>query len=617
MHRLRFALVGLVLLGCSGSEGSTPPGGSSGGTTSTGGSGGTGGSQSDGGPDASSGGTSGTAGSPTGGTGGTSGTGGSGGTASGCTPGEKKCVGSTAQHCNSSGTWDDQICSTACIGGDCTVCVPGGSDCQGNVPRSCDGTGNWIAGAACSGQAPVCLGGSCVSCSPSSTQCSGTTAQTCNSTGFWQTTQTCPYVCSGGSCIGSCVPTAKQCSGSNVVTCDSWGAWQFTQTCPMACNSGSCGSCVNGSTQCNGLDAQSCNASGQWVTTATCPYVCSSGSCTGVCTPGSTQCSGTTVQTCISSGQWTNVTCQYVCSSGACTGSCVPTSKQCVGNGTQTCGTDGTWGSTVPCATPYCAFGQCTSIQPSCNGLAANCGQSDSCCSSAVVPGGTFYRSYDGLTYTDNAYPATISSFRLDKYEVTLGRFRKFWFASANQTALKAAVKSCSSPPSQWTDSPGPYENVPMNCISWSEASAFCAWDGGRLPTEAEWNYAASGGSEQRVYPWSVPPGNATIDQSFAWYLMPSAGVAGIDSPKGDGRWGHSNLSGNVREWVLDLYSWPYPITPCVDCANLSVGSGRVARGGGFADQPGALLSSYRGDYGGHPATYRSGWLGVRCARPL
>lgn len=366
MHRLRFVLVGLVLLGCSGGEGSTPPGGNSGGSTSTGGSGGigggTGGSQSDGGPDASSGGTSGTAGSPTGGSGGTSGTGGSGGTTSVCTPGEKKCLGSTAQHCNSKGTWDDQLCSTACIGGDCTACVPGSSDCQGTVPRSCNATGNWVAGASCSGQTPVCLSGSCVSCSPSSTQCSGTTAQTCNSTGFWQTTQTCPYVCSGGTCIGSCVPTAKKCSGLNVETCDSTGTWQFTQTCPTACNSGSCGSCVNGSTQCNGLDAQSCNASGQWVTTATCPYVCSSGSCTGSCLPGSNQCSGTTVQTCNSSGQWANgVTCPYVCASGACTGSCVPSSKKCVGNVPQTCDSTGTWQSGATC--PYvCSGGSCTGV---------------------------------------------------------------------------------------------------------------------------------------------------------------------------------------------------------------------------------------------------------------
>ena len=47
-------------------------------------------------------------------------------------------------------------------------------------------------------------------------------------------------------------------------------------------------------------------------------------------------------------------------------------------------------------------------------------------------------------------------------------------------------------------------DNLPMNCITWFEAFAFCIWDGGRLPTELEWNYAAAGGSSQNVYPCSA-----------------------------------------------------------------------------------------------------------------
>src|SRR5258706_4854411 len=190
----------------------------------------------------------------------------------------------------------------------------------------------------------------------------------------------------------------------------------------------------------------------------------------------------------------------------------------------------------------------------SCAGLAPTCGPTGSspCCESPMVPGGTFYRSYDIGTdgmYTDMSYPATVSTFRLDKYEVTVGRFRQFvnagmgtqasprgsgagahariagsgwdssWNASlvSDTTSLVLLVK-CDATHQTWTDAPGANESLPMNCITWYEAMAFCAWDGGFVPTESEWNYAAAGASEQRGYPWSNPPSSLAIDCSYANY---------------------------------------------------------------------------------------------------
>ena len=103
-------------------------------------------------------------------------------------------------------------------------------------------------------------------------------------------------------------------------------------------------------------------------------------------------------------------------------------------------------------------------------------------------------------------------------------------------------------------------EHQPINCITWYEAYAFCIWDGGFLPSEAEWNYAASGGSEQRVYPWSSPSMPTTIDCAHANYspmgMSPCSTTGpedvGSDSPTGDGKWGQADLSGNVWEWTLD-----------------------------------------------------------------
>lgn len=295
----------------------------------------------------------------------------------------------------------------------------------------------------------------------------------------------------------------------------------------------------------------------------------------------------------------------------------------------------------------------------SCMGLSANCGPNgnENCCASGTtIPGGTFYRSYDAATdgmYPSMSAPATVSSFVLDRYEVTVGRFRKFvevsggtkanpptpgsgahpnlpdsgwqfdWtinYLTSDFTALEAAVGSC--PDATWTNTPGANENLPITCLSWFEAAAFCAWDGGYLPTEAEWNYAAAGGEQQRAYPWSPAnnPGSTTIDCSYANYFInnPSGtfcggatyyDAVGKRSPKGDGRWGQADLAGNGGEWLLDT-GGTYPV-PCVDCADLA-GSDRITRGG-----TATLDASFARTGKRFPRSDTGGTRqdGVRCAR--
>jgi formylglycine-generating enzyme required for sulfatase activity len=265
------------------------------------------------------------------------------------------------------------------------------------------------------------------------------------------------------------------------------------------------------------------------------------------------------------------------------------------------------------------------------------------------ISGGMFYRSYDAAGDGTMSYPATVNSFVLDKYEVSVGRFRKFvdagkgtqtsapvagagaranlagsgWSVSwnsnlpADSTALRAEL-ACFSMYQTWTNTAGANEQLPITCVSWYEAFAFCIWDGGYLPTEAEWNYAAAGGAEQRAYPWSVPASSTTIGCTHANYDpgTPCANAlvaVGSRSSTGDGRWGHSDLAGNVWEWVLDYFASPYPQTTCTNCANLMTASARVLRGGGFLSSATYMRTGTRDSR----AMLADWYTGVRCARPL
>jgi formylglycine-generating enzyme len=309
---------------------------------------------------------------------------------------------------------------------------------------------------------------------------------------------------------------------------------------------------------------------------------------------------------------------------------------------------------------------------PSCATPAAgtsDCGrEAESCCTTIDVPGGSFVRSYDGVScpggadappapalgcYTSPDHPATISSFSLDKYLVTVARFQSF-LDSVGASGWRPAngagrhghlnggrglvdVGAAGGFEAGWNEAwwdetllepPPPGDNgndsprLPVNGVTWFQAYAFCIWDGGFLPSEAEWNYAAAGGAEQRVYPWSVPPQSTLVDCQHAAYIeagdpnacFPSGPyAAGDKSPAGDGRWSQADLAGNQAEWTLDWLR-DY-VDPCVDCANLQLPAGaatpsRAVRGYAHVGSTASpqLLTSVRGDDSFH-------WIGFRCAR--
>src|SRR5262249_39318781 len=121
-------------------------------------------------------------------------------------------------------------------------------------------------------------------------------------------------------------------------------------------------------------------------------------------------------------------------------------------------------------------------------------------------------------------------------------------------------------PGATWTPTRGPNEYRPIVCVDWYQAYAFCIWDGGFLPSYAEWNYAATGGGDQFTFPWGdgpVPdPDHAQYCSLTACPIM-SANVGSF--PLGNGRYGQADLAGNAWERVADGFP-PATDDVCDDC---------------------------------------------------
>ena len=309
------------------------------------------------------------------------------------------------------------------------------------------------------------------------------------------------------------------------------------------------------------------------------------------------------------------------------------------------------------CGSGDCRGGRCEGL--SCAGLAGTECLGESCCLSIDVPPGRFDMGRGtgadacptGMTCADDEQPeheATLSAFALDKYEVTVGRFRAFveafgdgwrpsegegahpsipgtgWQASYQLSSDKAELEgrlTCSPNLQTWQppDGMNADDAYPMNCVNWYEAFAFCVWDGGRLPTEAEWEMAAVGGSENRLYSWGSAAPTASSANWSGSANSPFVPVGTYQGTSGmwNGLWGHADLAGSLNEWAFDYYSDHYEqvAAGCANCCNLDADSRRVWRGGNFAGSGNALRSAQRG--GSDPTQRYGNGLGLRCARTV
>jgi formylglycine-generating enzyme required for sulfatase activity len=205
----------------------------------------------------------------------------------------------------------------------------------------------------------------------------------------------------------------------------------------------------------------------------------------------------------------------------------------------------------------------------------------------------------------------TVEDFEIWRTEVTVEQYE------ACVDAAACAESTVVSETCNW-DVVG-YEHYPANCLGWDHAVVFCEWVGGRLPSEAEWEFAARGGGLVVVYPWGDEP----ADCDRAVMEDPALGGNGCGegrtlevcsrSPDGDSEQGLCDMAGNVWEWVQDTWHDDYDGAPVDGSAwELDGDDNRVTRGGSQGNQGEKLTTTYR-DFG--EPEWAIGGLGFRCAR--
>jgi formylglycine-generating enzyme required for sulfatase activity len=223
-----------------------------------------------------------------------------------------------------------------------------------------------------------------------------------------------------------------------------------------------------------------------------------------------------------------------------------------------------------------------------------------------LIPGGTFVMgcaATDGECFEDERPTRRVTitqGFWMDVSEVTVAAYRRF---------ARATGQSMPPAPS-WVLA----DSQPVTNVTWDDAAAYCSWAGGRLPTEAEWEYAARGGNEAWKYPWG-----ATASHEHANW----DGVEGRDrwsrvAPVGSfepNAFGLLDMAGNAWEWTGDWFdAHTYSASPAVDPGGPPSGTLRAVRGGAFNVPPRSLRVSNRGKFS--PAA-RNQAFGFRCVRPV
>jgi formylglycine-generating enzyme required for sulfatase activity len=248
------------------------------------------------------------------------------------------------------------------------------------------------------------------------------------------------------------------------------------------------------------------------------------------------------------------------------------------------------------------------------------------------VPGGTFWMGSpagEGDMREQPAHQVTVSGFCIDQTEVTVEAYGRCVRGGPCRPAptpyeysnLAMFVEFCNAGRSG-------RDSHPVNCVDWNQANTYCKWSGGRLPTEAEWEYAARG-TDGRRYPWgSEAPGPRLLNACGSECVESKRksgdkamfeGTDGYETtapvgsyPTNASPFGALDMAGNLAEWTSDWYG-PYSADSANNPTGPASGKTRVSRGGSwYSNDPGSVRAANR-DWGA--PWFRSDWRGFRCAR--
>ncbi|NIA30501.1 MAG: SUMF1/EgtB/PvdO family nonheme iron enzyme [Actinobacteria bacterium] len=208
-----------------------------------------------------------------------------------------------------------------------------------------------------------------------------------------------------------------------------------------------------------------------------------------------------------------------------------------------------------------------------------------------------------------------VNNFYMDKYETTNGQYCKFLNEKGYQSEDGATWLDIKSEYCKIVKQGGRYvpvsgyANHPVIKVTWYGARAYAGWAGKRLPTEAEWEYAARGGNKSKGYKYS---GSNNADL-VAWYISNSGSKTHPVATKKPNEIGIYDMSGNVWEWCADWYDDNYySKSPYENPTGPSNGKYRVLCGGSWINDRSYVRCSVRHSY--YPADSNYG-IGFRCAR--